>query len=158
MQTLTKDPTLAPSIPAAKISKIRSAKSGVIIEAKFKIGPRNTEFSHNFYNLSHIFGDFRRSERARRGFHHRDTENTKLRGAGSSGFLIGKTGQIHRVHRVLRARLSYSSLTGKSDPLESWFRNPKHQWLVVSALWLVKASRTRTQPQPAQRTGNCERL
>jgi hypothetical protein len=50
MQTLTKDPTLAPSIPAAKISKIRSAKSGVI-EAKFKIGLRNTEFSHNFYNL-----------------------------------------------------------------------------------------------------------
>jgi hypothetical protein len=59
MQTLTKDPTLAPSIPAAKISKIRSAKSGVIIEAKFKIGLRNTKFSHKFYNFilePHLYG------------------------------------------------------------------------------------------------------
>jgi hypothetical protein len=51
MQTLTKEPTLAPSIPAPKISKIRSARSGVIIQDKFEFGVRNTRFSDKFYNF-----------------------------------------------------------------------------------------------------------
>ena len=100
MQTLTKEPTLAPSIPAVKISKIRSARSGVIIEAKLKIGLRNTEFSHNFYDFK-LEPQFHRQKS---GVFKLRTPSTRPRD-GERRTANGKLYKFHRVHRVHRARL-----------------------------------------------------